>query len=157
MWFQVNSVISIGWNSLSFSLFQVSRNSQRSKKNAKNFTLFFVTTEWRHIITHHLHPCQTCTGQICLRFSTKLHCYQRMFPWDKKGPAAWLYKHSNLCSTPTKTLRVSKSTLLYVWNASSLRTPLSLVLRYAHQEAQGDSMRPSNERASKGLGRCLVR
>lgn len=44
-------LISICLNPLSFVLFQVSRSGPRSKKNAKNFILFCVATERRHVIT----------------------------------------------------------------------------------------------------------
>lgn len=45
-------------------------------------------------------PDKPAVAQICLKFSTKLHCYQRIFPGDKKGLAEppWQLDYKN-CKT----------------------------------------------------------
>lgn len=40
-----------------------------------------------HNYMHIPTPDKPVVTQICLKFSTKLHCYQSIFPWDKKGLA----------------------------------------------------------------------
>lgn len=107
------------------------------------------------------HPCQTCTGPDLfeIRHKTAL-LMERMFPWDKKGLAVWLHKYSNVSSTMTKTLKVSRLTQVYHWDASILRALISLVLCYVHQlpplPPSRDSMWCSKEERTRKEAFCFL-
>lgn len=86
-----------------------------------------MTTEWRHIITHHPHSCQTGPGPDLFEIRHKTALLSgRMFLWDRKGLAASLHKYSNCLfhnDKDSNSKQVNTCLLLECFNLESTHSP----------------------------------